>query len=78
VQLSVKLTTGFADPRGMKRGVGIHSSPHRTLSGLMKTGRSPIKALTTFPQSRSWVPHISLVFGEMWDSTALSPKIFPA
>jgi hypothetical protein len=23
------------------------------------------------------VPHISLVFGEMWDSTALSPKIFP-
>jgi hypothetical protein len=45
---------------------------------LIKTGRSPIKALTAFPQSKIWVPHISLVFGEMWDSTALPPKIFPA
>jgi hypothetical protein len=33
--------------------------------------------LTTFPQGKTWVPHISLVFGEMWDSTALSPNIFP-
>jgi hypothetical protein len=61
----------------------LHNSvwvPHvrTSVRGLIKTGRSPIKALTTFPQSRSWVPHISLVFGEMWDSTALSPKIFPA
>jgi hypothetical protein len=54
--------------------------PHvrTSVRGLIKTGRSPIKALKTFPESRSWVPHISLVFGEMWDSTALSPKIFPA
>ena len=72
----------------MKRNVVIHSHPHTnsvwvphvrtSVRGLIKTGRSPIKALTTFPQSKSRVPHISLVFGEMWDSTALSPKIFPA
>ena len=24
---------------------------------------------------RTWVPHISLVFREMWDSTALTPKL---
>ena len=24
--------------------------------------------------SRKWVPHISLVFREMWDSTALRPQ----
>ena len=29
----------------------VRTSPR----GLIKTGRSPIKALTTFPQSRSWV-----------------------
>jgi hypothetical protein len=72
----------------MKRGLVIHSSAHTnsvwvphvrtSVRGLIKTGRSPIKALTSFPQSRTWVPRISLVFGEMWDSTALSPKIFPA
>ena len=72
----------------MKPGLGIHSSPYTnsvwvphvrtSVRGLIKTGRSPIKALTTFPQSRTWVPHISLVFGEMWDSTGLSPNIFPA
>jgi hypothetical protein len=26
--------------------------------------------------TRIWVPHISLVFREMWDSTALAPKLF--
>jgi hypothetical protein len=30
----------------------------------------------TFAPLRTWVPHISLVFGEMWDSTALTLKLF--
>ena len=56
MRLSVKLTTGFADPPSMKRGLVIPSSPHtnsvwvphvRTgVRGLSKTGRSPIKALS--------------------------------
>src|SRR5580658_7933530 len=30
----------------------------------------------TFAPPRTWVPHISLVFGEMCDSTALTRKVF--
>ena len=56
MRLSVELTTGFTDPRGMKRNVVIHSSPHTdsvwvprvrtSVRGSTKTGRSPIKALS--------------------------------
>jgi hypothetical protein len=28
------------------------------------------------PATNAWVPHISLVFREMWDTTALNPKTF--
>ena len=42
-----------------------------------KDGAKPHQSSETFPQSRTWVPHISLVFGEMWDSTALSRKSSP-
>jgi hypothetical protein len=28
------------------------------------------------PSNKSRVPHISLVFREMWDTTALNPKAF--
>jgi hypothetical protein len=63
-----------------RRGTNSLWVPHvrTSVRGISKTGRSPFKALTTFPQSKIRVPHISLVFGEMWDSTALSPKIYPA
>jgi hypothetical protein len=27
-----------------------------------------------YPSNKSWVPHISLVFREMWDTTALDPR----
>jgi hypothetical protein len=29
----------------------------------------------TLPVKKCWVPHISLVFREMWDSTALTPEL---
>ncbi len=29
-------------------------------------------AFKNFPRNRTWVPHISLVFREMWDSTNVS------
>jgi hypothetical protein len=56
----------------MKRGLVIRSSAHTnsvwvphvraSVRGLIKTGRSPIKALTSFPQSRTWVGPISRSF----------------
>ncbi len=32
----------------------------------------PLLAFKNFPRHRTWVPHISLVFREMWDSTNVS------
>jgi hypothetical protein len=61
MRLSLKLTTGFADPPGMKRNfLEIHSSTHTnservphvrtSVRGLIKTGRSPSKVcLFLFP-----------------------------
>jgi hypothetical protein len=69
MRFSVKLTTSHNSVWVLHDRTSVR--------GLIKTGRSPIKALTTLPQSKTWVPHISLVFGEMWDSTALSPKSSP-
>jgi hypothetical protein len=53
--------------------------PHvrTSVRGLIKTGEAPQSSDNLSPK-QNLVPHISLVFGEMWDSTALSPKIFPA
>ena len=74
----------------MKRGVVIHSSPpthsvrvphvRTSVRGIRKTGRSPIKALSFLfsVTTKTRVPHISLVFCEMWDTTALPPNPFPA
>jgi hypothetical protein len=49
-----------------RRGTNSLWVPHvrTSVRGISKTGRSPFKALTTFPQSKIRVPHISLVFGE--------------
>jgi hypothetical protein len=30
--------------------------------------------LDSLPATNAWVPHISLVFREMWDTTASNPK----
>jgi hypothetical protein len=55
VRLSLKLTTGFADPRGDETGrdhspLQAHTDgvPHvrTSVRGLIKTGRSPIKGLS--------------------------------
>ena len=55
--------------------------PHvrTSVRGLIKTGRSPIKALSFLVSvtTNTRVPHLSLVFCEMWDTTALPPKPFP-
>ena len=63
---------GKPNPTGADPDFADHSSTHAnsvwvphvrtSVRGLIKTGRSPIIALTTFPQSKIWVPHISLVF----------------
>jgi hypothetical protein len=64
MRLSLKLTTGLADPRGDETGfvLAIHTPPHTdsgrvphvrtSVRGLSKTGRSPIKGLS-FPLSRN-------------------------
>ena len=74
----------------MKRDVVIHAFPRTnsvrvphvrtSVRGATKTGRTPIKALSfsLFPYHQSRVPHISLVFCEMWDTTALPPKPLPS
>ena len=77
------LATGLADPRWDETG-RCHplcpGAPRTSVRGSTKTGRSPIKALSVFfyVNTKARVPHISLVFCEMWDTTALPPKPFPA
>ena len=80
-------STTLRSPVGMT-GCG-HPLPHtnsvrephvrNSVRGLIETGRSPIKALSFLfsVNNKARVPHISLVFSEMWDTTALPQKPFP-
>jgi hypothetical protein len=88
VRLSVKLTTGFADPRrdetwrrhplfpSHQLCLGAPRSHQRTW--VDKDAAKPDQSSDNLsPKQNLGAPYLAR-FGEMWDSTALSPNIFPA